>query len=80
MAAGVSQALRYSTGSDAAAVVLLKPPRDLSDAQERSSSLGVGLMADGRPVVRPHIDRRHAGLPLAMSEQSARLILESESF
>lgn len=77
---GVGQALRYSTWCDAAAVVLLKPPRDLSDAKERSSKLGVGLAAGGRWVVRPRIGRPHAGLRLAMSEQFVRLIVESESF
>jgi DNA-binding Lrp family transcriptional regulator len=77
---GVGQALRYSTWCDAAAVVLLRPPRDLSDAKERSSKLGLGLAAGGRWVVRPRIGRPHAGLRLAMSEQFARLIVESESF
>ena len=76
---GVGQALRYSTWCDAAAVVLLKPPRDLSDAKERSFKLGLGLAADGRWVVRPRIGRPHAGLRLAMSEQFVRLIVESES-
>lgn len=77
---GISQALRYSTWCDAAAVVLLKPPRDLSDAKERSSKLGLGLACGGRWVVRPRIGRPHAGLRLAMSEQFARLIIESKSF
>jgi DNA-binding Lrp family transcriptional regulator len=77
---GVGQALRYSTWCDAAAVVLLRPPRELSDAKERCSKLGLGLAAGGRWVVRPRIGRPHAGLRLAMSEQFARLIVESESF
>lgn len=76
---GVGQALRYSTWCDAAAVVLLKPPRNLLDARERCSKLGLGLAADGRWVLRPRIGRPHAGLRLAMSEQFARLIVESES-
>jgi hypothetical protein len=77
---GVGQALRYSTWCDAAAVVLLRPPRDLSDARSRSSKLGLGLAAGGRWLVRPRIGRPHAGLRLAMSEQFARLIVQSESF
>lgn len=77
---GVGQALRYSTWCDAAAVVLLRPPRDLSAAKDRTSRLGLGLAADGRWVVRPRIGRPHAGLRLAMSEQFVRLIVESESF
>jgi len=76
---GVGQALRYSTWCDAAAVVLLKPPRNLWDARERCSNLGLGLATDGRWVVRPRIGRPHAGLRLAMSEQFVRLILVSES-
>lgn len=71
---GIGQALRYSTWCDAAAVVLLKPPRDLSDAKDRCSKLGLGLATGGRWVVRPRIGRPHGGLRLAMSEQFARLM------
>lgn len=77
---GVGQALRYSTWCDAAAVVLLKPPRDLSDVKKRSSKLGLGLAAGGQWVVRPRLGRPHVGLRLAMSEQFAQLIVESKSF
>lgn len=76
---GVGQALRYSTWCDAAAVVLLRPPRDLSDVKERSSKLGLGLATGGRWLVRPRLGRPHAGLRLAMSEQFARLVVQSES-
>jgi biotin operon repressor len=76
---GVRQALRYSTWCDAAALVLLRPPRDLKNPRERASRLGIGLAASGRWVVRPRIGRPHAGRRLAMSEQFARLIVESES-
>lgn len=77
---GFGQALRYSTWCDAAAVVLLKPPRNLWGARERCSKLRLGLAADGRWVVRPRIGRPHAGLRIAMSEQFAQLIVESEAF
>jgi len=77
---GISQALRYSTWCDAASVVVLRPPRDLSDAKNRCAKLGLGFAAGGRWIVRPRIGRPHAGLRLAMSEQFARLIVESESF
>jgi DNA-binding Lrp family transcriptional regulator len=77
---GVGQALRYSTWCDAAAVVLLKPPRDLSAAKERTAKLGLGIAVSDKWVVRPRIGRPQAGLRLAMSERFARLIVESESF
>lgn len=77
---GVGQALRYSTWCDAAAIVLLKPPRNLLSARERCLGLGLGLAADGRWVVRPRLGRPNAGLRLAMSEQFTRLIVESEPF
>lgn len=77
---GAGQALRYSTWCDAAAVVLLKVPQNLLAVKQRCLRLGLGLAADGRWVVRPRVGRPHAGLRLAMSEQFARLIVESESF
>lgn len=77
---GISQALRYSTWCDAAAVVLLKAPRDLSDVKGRCSMLGLGLAADGRWVVRPRIGRPNAGLRLAMSEHFAQRVVASEAF
>ena len=77
---GIGQALRYATWCDAAAVVLLKPPRDLSEAKERCSKLGLGLAVSDRWLVRPRIGRPQAGLRLAMSEQFVRLVAESESF
>ena len=77
---GISQALRYSTWCDAAAVVLLRPPRDLGELRARCSALGVGLGVDGRWVVRPRIGRPNEGLRLALSEHWARLMAESELF
>lgn len=77
---GISQALRYSTWCDAAAVVLLKAPLDLSEVKARCTMLGLGLAAEGRWIVRPRIGRPHTGLRLAMSEQFAKRIVESEVF
>ncbi len=77
---GISQALRYSTWCDAAAVVLLRPPRDLGELRARCSAFGVGLGVDGRWVVRPRIGRPNEGLRLALSEHWARLMAESELF
>lgn len=76
---GISQALRYSTWCDAAAVVLLKAPRDLADVRARCAMLGLGLAAEGRWIVRPRLGRPHAGLRLAMSEQFVQRIFDSES-
>lgn len=76
---GISQALRYSTWCDTAAVVLLKPPRDLAEVKARCSGLGLGLAAGGRWISRPRLGRPHSGLRLAMSEEWARLMTESET-
>lgn len=77
---GISQALRYSMWCDAAAVVLLRTPRDLGEVKLRCSTLGLGLGVGGRWVVRPRIGRPHAGLRLSMSEQWARIMMKSDSF
>lgn len=76
---GISQALRYSTWCDAAAVVLLRPPRDLDDAKDLCSGLDLGLAVGDRWVMRPRIGRPHPGRRLAMSEHWARLMIESDS-
>lgn len=76
---GVSQALRYSTWCDGAAIVLLKTPRNLSEVKSRCSTLGLGLAAERRWIVRPRIGRPNPGLRLAMSERFAQRIVESEA-
>lgn len=77
---GIGQALRYSSWCDAAAVVLLRPPRDLSKVKARCSHLGLGLAVGDLWAVRPRLGRPHGGLRLAMSEQFAQLITASEAF
>lgn len=77
---GISQALRYSMWCDAAAVVLLRPPRDLGEVKSRCSRLGLGLAVGSKWVVRPRIGRPHSGLRLSMSEQWARTMVESKAF
>lgn len=77
---GISQALRYSTWCDAAAIVLLRDPRKLDEVRYRCSRLGLGFASDGRWVVRPRIGRPHSGLRLAASEQLAQKIVESDPF
>lgn len=75
---GLSQALRYGSWCDAASVVLLRPPRDLSFPQQRFDSLGIGLAVQSRWVVRPRLHRPNAALRLALSERFADLASETE--
>lgn len=77
---GISQAMRYSTWCDAAALVLLRPPRALGEVEATCSSLGLGLAVGDRWISRPRLGRPHAGLRLAASEQWAQLLTESETF
>lgn len=77
---GISQALRYSAWCDAAAIVLLRDPRDLDEVRRRCSSLGLGFASDGRWVVRPRIGRPNTGLRLVASELFAQQAVESQSF
>ncbi|GAB3245327.1 MarR family transcriptional regulator [Arthrobacter pigmenti] len=76
---GISQAMRYSTWCDAAALVLLKPPRALGEVEATCSSLGLGLAVGDRWIARPRLVRPHVGLRLAASEQWACLLIESET-
>lgn len=77
---GISQALRYSTWCDAAAIVLLKDPRNLDEVKARCSALGLGFAANGRWIRRPRISHPNPGLRLAMSEQFVWQIINSEAF
>lgn len=77
---GISQALRYSSWCDAAALVLLRPPRDLTEVQARCRALGIGLGVMDRWLVRPRLGHPQAGLRLAASEQWAEnLVRQSPS-
>lgn len=76
---GIRQALRYSTWCDAAAVVLLKPPRDVDEVRARCSAFDLGLAFGDTWVTRPRLGRPNAGLRLAMSEQWANLMMESKA-
>lgn len=71
---GISQALRYSTWCDAAAVVLLNEPRNLADAKSRCATLGLGLAAKSRWIIRPRIGKPNPGLRLAASERFVQQI------
>ena len=71
---GLSQAVRYSSWCDAAAVVLLNAPRDLTEATDRFKGLGIGLGVQSRWILRPRMGRPQPGLRLAISEQLARNI------
>lgn len=76
---GISQAMRYSTWCDAAALVLLRPPRALDEVAATCSSLGLGLAVGDRWISRPRLGQPHAGLRLAASEQWAHLLAKSET-
>lgn len=71
---GLSQAVRYSVWSDASAVVLLKPPRDLSEVISRYHGLGIGLAVRDRWLLKPTIGRPDAGLRLVASELLAKSV------
>lgn len=77
---GISQALRYATWCDAAAVVLPKDPRNLDVAKARCSKLGIGLASNGRWVVRPRIGRPNPGLRLSAAEKFAQQAVASPAF
>jgi len=68
---GLSQALRYSSWCDAAAVVLLDQPRDVAAVAKRFRHLGIGFAVRSTWVVRPRIGRPNAGWRLWASEQTA---------
>lgn len=68
---GLSQALRYATWADAAAVVLLDRPRDLADVRLRFKAWRIGLAVGDTWLERPVIGRPDPGRRLAMSEQLA---------
>lgn len=76
---GISQALRYSTWCDAAAIVLMKDPKDLDKVKTRCSVLNLGLAANGRWIKKPRIGGPNPGLRLAMSEQFIWQIIKSET-
>jgi hypothetical protein len=65
---GMTQSLRYSTWSDAAAVVLAKNPHDVERARERAKSFGIGMAVGSKWVVRPRLRRGSPGLRLLSSE------------
>ncbi len=74
---GLAQALRYLTWADAAVIVLLDPPRDLSRAADRCRSLGVGLATGDTWKVRPRLGRPTPGLRMAASEIWFRLAVRA---
>lgn len=75
---GLAQALRYATWCDTSAVVLLKPPKDLSEVTATYSSLGVGLAVRSKWILRPRLGNPHPGLRLALSETLAFDISKSD--
>lgn len=65
---GLAQAIRYSTWSNAAGVVLLKQPKDLQSAVRSAKSLHLGLGVNGKWLVRPRLHRNSSGARLLASE------------
>ncbi|RLP68342.1 hypothetical protein D9V29_14040 [Mycetocola manganoxydans] len=69
----ISQAARYSTWADASGVVLLHPPKNLTDVVRHAKSLRLGLAIGDKWIVQPTIGRRanalHAGSRLLASER-----------
>lgn len=64
----MAQALRYVRWSDAAAVVLLDPPKDLNPAREQARQLQLGLAVRDQWLVRPVLRPTTPGLRLLASE------------
>lgn len=65
---GLNQALRYGAWCDASAVVLLRPPRDISMAFSACRQFGIGLAVDNRWLLRPRLGQPQPGMRLAASE------------
>lgn len=68
---GLSQALRYASWADAAGVVLLVEPQDISAVRARFRALQIGLAVGDSWIVRPRLGRPDPGRRLALSEQLA---------
>lgn len=66
---GLSQAMRYASWADAAGVVLLVEPPNLTAVRARFRALRIGLAIGDSWIVRPVIGRPDPGRRLALSEQ-----------
>jgi hypothetical protein len=66
---GLSQALRYASWADAAGVVLLVAPQNLTSVKARFRALKIGLAIGDSWIVRPVIGRPDPGRRMALSEQ-----------
>ena len=65
---GLTQALRYLSWADAAVIVLLDPPKDLSRVADQCRLHGIGLAFGDTWKVRPRLGRPTRGLRMAASE------------
>lgn len=66
---GLRQAVRYVAWSDAASLVLLKPPREIHSVQEMAARLKVGLAVEDRWLLRPALHPVAPGPRLLASER-----------
>lgn len=68
---GLAQAMKYASWSDAAGVVLLRPPSDITVVRAHFRALGLGLAVQDRWIVRPRLGRPSRARRLLLAESLA---------
>lgn len=72
-----AQAFRYSRWSDAASIVLLRPPRNMDAVQAQAIRLKIGFAVEDRWIIRPVISPSDSGQRLLASEMLYQTVLKS---
>jgi hypothetical protein len=72
----IAQALRYVRWADAAAVVLLKGPRDLRNLKDYAKTLRIGVAIGNQWIVKPVLQPVAPGLRLLASEMFVAAIMK----